>query len=50
MSSYDRRLGLRRLREDRQELDPEGLRRCPHGVADTHKEQLKADLLAFLEE
>jgi len=34
--------------EDHQERDPEDLRGRTHGVAYTHKDQLNADLLAFL--
>jgi hypothetical protein len=45
----DRRLGASVV-EARQGLDPEDLRRRRHGLADTHKDRLNADLLAFLNE
>jgi hypothetical protein len=43
----DRRRGSC-LIETRQKRHSEGLRGAPHGLTATHKEQLNADLLAFL--
>ena len=43
----DQRRGAQ-LSEIGQERDPENLPGRPHGLADTHKDQLNADLLAFL--
>ena len=43
----DRRLGDAVL-EDRQGRDAEGLPGAPHGMCTTHKDQVNADLLAFI--